>query len=153
MSAIRAEPPLCGFILVDFAPEFGPEAASDSLIFQSIPTGNGKHDYASKSALKSKQRFQNIVPCEASLEKLIHFIKTTFSVDDHNRIQLQMIAGQALSDYINASYVDVRATSTVTKHQYEISNPGDIWTHVHCHTRPKKEDCGQFLEDGLGTEH
>jgi hypothetical protein len=62
-----------------------------------------------------------------------------------------MIAGQALSDYINASYVDV-STCTVKEKQYGISQPGDPWTQVHRHTRPKKKDCGRFLEDGLGTE-
>ncbi|ELU03007.1 hypothetical protein CAPTEDRAFT_217532, partial [Capitella teleta] len=65
------------------------EADDQSVLeeFKSIPKPKAETKFASDPALKSKQRFANILPY------------------DHNRVKLEKIEGQPLSDYINASHV------------------------------------------------
>jgi len=68
---------------------------------------------ACMSTNKVKNRFNDgeAVPCEshANFESLIYFVFFVFLIDDKNRVRLISIPGVSNSDYINASFIDVRS--------------------------------------------
>ncbi|ELT87044.1 hypothetical protein CAPTEDRAFT_216000, partial [Capitella teleta] len=86
------------FIAMNLLKQFVKESEANPKMlnteYKSFPKPNGETKYTSKFALKSKQRFGNIIPCMYDIDK-----------DDHNRVKLEKIEGQPLSDYINASHV------------------------------------------------
>ena len=56
-------------------------------------------------------RFANIFPCVYFKKiRLLHMATVIYlmSLDDHCRVKLKELAGVLNSDYINASYIDVR---------------------------------------------
>ena len=80
------------------------------------------HDVASAPHNKVRNRFINIHPCKLSKSRDIskHKVESiysdlyilhcfmNYSIDDFSRVPLKEILGEEGSDYINASYIDVR---------------------------------------------
>ena len=75
---------------------------------QSIPYGqHAMCNVAKHPAVRTKNRFKNILPCECAY-RVQWVCSVSFLADDHTRVKLNPNKGGMIgSDYINASYVKV----------------------------------------------
>ena len=60
------------------------------------------------NANKFKNRIINALPCEYMCTSVILIVINYDILDDYNRVKLSVTPGVPGSDYINASYIDVR---------------------------------------------
>ena len=105
------------------------------------------------------------------LSHTVWSLHCNISSDDEGRVILKVIPGVEGSDYINASYINVRGHCTIDSFHFSLQPLGvQEWKLLHCCSRlkslqccarwchhhsnlsirPHREHCGLLLEDDMG---